>query len=260
MNTRAKLNPEELDAHMRRIAKLLAMANDGRGDPNEAATAAAMAEKLMRKFNIDHADVLRDQMRAGSAAFATTECSANMKRNDPSRPPLKRNPLWAQWLSIRVAALHDCRVRMGRRDPDGAILQFCGTTMDVQCAAFMFDFLVGELIKGVRAFNKERVRDKSEGDSYRKAFIIALCAKLETIDEERKAEMAQTSSGTALVVAKGQALIEHFGEIKYKEAATDTVISRQDAAARGYQDGHAVDTNVRGARHEKEDAPLLLSA
>ena len=37
-----------------------------------------MAEKLMRTFNIDHADVLRDQMRAGSGAFATTECSANM--------------------------------------------------------------------------------------------------------------------------------------------------------------------------------------
>lgn len=259
MNTRAKLNSEELEAHMRRIAKLLAMANDGRGDPNEAAAAAAMAEKLMRKFNIDHADVLREQMKDGRSAFATVECSANMKRGDPKRPPLKRNPLWAQWLSIRVADLNDCKVRMGRRDPDGAILQFCGTSMDVQVAGFMFDYLVGELIKGVRKFNSECVREKAEGDSYRKAFIIALCDKLDRINEERKEEMARTSSGTALVVAKEQALVEHFGPIKYGEAR-EPEMTRRDAAARGFHEGSSVDTNVRGVRHEKSDAPLLLSA
>lgn len=260
MNTRAKLTPEELDAHMRRIGKLLSMANDGRGDANEAAAAAAMAEKLMRKFNIDHADVLREQMKAGIGAFATAECSANMKRGDANRPALKRNPLWAQWLSIRVAALNDCKVRQGRRLPDGAILQFCGTKLDVQLASFMFDYLVGELIKGVRAFNKERVRCKSEGDSYRKAFIIALCDKLDRTNKERREEMAQQASSHALVVAKDQALIEHFGEIKYKEASKNVQMTRQDAAARGFREGGDVDVNIRGVCHEKSDSPLLLSA
>ena len=250
---------QELDGVLRRIQKLLDMANDGRGNANEAAAAAAQAEKLMRRFNIDHAELLRAEMRKGGAAFATRECSANMKRGDPKRPPVKRVPLWAQWLSIRVADLHDCRARLVTCSGEGAMIQFCGTRIDVEVAGWMFDYLVGEMIKGCRAFAKSDLRGKDEMDSYRKAFTIALCGKLEQQEAERQAEMRQTSSGTGLVVAKQQALVERFGEITYRKPDSEVVMSRQDAQMAGYLDGQRVDTNVRGVGNSTaSEAPLML--
>lgn len=252
----------DLEAILRRIRKLLAIAQDGRGDPNEAAAAAAQADKLMRKFNIDHADLLREQLKANGAGMATYECSANMKRGDPKRPPLKRNPLWAGWLGIRVANLNDCRVRFVRT-PTGAMVQFCGTTLDVQAAGFMFDYLVGQLIKGCRAFNSERLRTKAESDSYRKAFVIALCDKLTTMKEEREAELKRgggaTSSALALVNEKAKAIEEHFGAIKYGEGREATM-SDHAATMRGFSDGQDVDVNVRGVSADSAPATLLLGA
>ena len=66
--------PENLEGVMRRIQKLLAIANDGRGDPNEAASAAAMAEKMMRKYQLDNADIVAAVlMHAASAMGANLE-------------------------------------------------------------------------------------------------------------------------------------------------------------------------------------------
>lgn len=48
----------ELDAVIRRVQKLLAIAQDDRANEHEAAAAAAQAEKLMRKFQIDHTDFI----------------------------------------------------------------------------------------------------------------------------------------------------------------------------------------------------------
>ena len=39
----------DLESILRRVRKLLAIAEDGRGDPNEAAAAAQQAERIMRK-------------------------------------------------------------------------------------------------------------------------------------------------------------------------------------------------------------------
>lgn len=252
----------DLEAILRRIRKLLAIAQDGRGDPNEAAAAAAQADKLMRKFNIDHADLLREQLKANGAGMATYECSANMKRGDPKRPPLKRNPLWAGWLGIRVANLNDCRVRFVNT-PSGAMVQFCGTQLDVQAAGFMFDYLVGQLIKACRAFNSETLRTKAQSDSYRKAFVIALCDKLTNMKEEREAELKRgaatgaTSSALALVNEKAKAIEEHFGKIKYTEGR-EVSMSDHAATMRGFSDGHDVDVNVRGVGADPQAQVLLL--
>lgn len=231
-------NTTDMSSVMRRIEKLLAMANDGRGDANEAATAAAMAEKLMRKFNIEHADLLMKKVRAGEAQFATKSCSANMKRDDPSRPPLQKNPPWGQWLAYEVAKLNDCELRQGYTTR-GAVLNFLGFESDVQVAAWMFDYLVGELIKGCKAFNKAAPRSKVESNSFRMGFIGVLQHKVRAMRKEKDAEMQQAVASRALVVSKTQALVEHFGEFKYKESSSNAKVS-----GNAYRDGAAAGSKV----------------
>ena len=56
---------EDKDSILRRIQKLLAIAGDDRADPNEAAAAAGMAEKVMRKYQIDHAELIMNGLKQG---------------------------------------------------------------------------------------------------------------------------------------------------------------------------------------------------
>lgn len=229
---------------MRRIQKLLNIANDGRGDPNEAAAAAGQAEKLMRKFNIEHADLLMKEIARGAGKFATFKCSANMKRDDPKRPRLQRNPSWASWLAYEVAKLNDCEIRQFM-DHRGAVLGFLGFESDAQVAGWMFDYLVGELIKGCKTYQKTAKRQKAESESFRRGFVLAMCGKIRKMREEKTAEMQQAVASRALVVSKTQALVEHFGEFKYKESKTTTNVV-DDAFSAGRSAGSKVDVGRKG--------------
>lgn len=240
MNTEATNGTGDLSGVMRRIRKLLAIAEDGRGDPNEAIAAAGQAESLMRKFNLDHAAVLAADFKRKAVQFAAVRCSANMKRDDPKRPLLTRVPMWASWLGVRVARLNDCEMRFAF-DPakGGAVVEFCGTIADAEVSGWMFDYLVGELIRGCQRFNKERTRNKAESHSYRMGFVLALCAGLVRMKEAKDAEFAVHSAGRALVLVKDQALVEHFGKFKYRKS--NTKMRDAYAANRGRSEGSQVD-------------------
>lgn len=245
------------DAVMRRIQKLLAMSQDGRGDPNEAATAAAMAEKLMRKFNIEHADVLVKEIKAGQGSFGKYACSANMKRDDPRRPPLQKNPPWGQWLAFEVAKLNDCELRQGREANGSAVLLFMGFDSDAKVAAWMFDYLVGELIKGCKAFNKAAPRTKIDSGSFRMGFVGVLQQKIRKMRAEKEGEMQQAVTSRALVVSKAQALVEHFGEFEYRESESKARVSA-NAFAQGKAAGAKVDVARRGLSGSAGDTTKLL--
>lgn len=238
----------DMSSILRRVNKLLAMAKDGRGDANEAAAAAAQAENIMRKFNIEHADLLAAEIKAGGAKFAKVQVSANMKRDDPSRPRLKRNPPWAGWLAIRVARCNDCDVRYGWNHDKGAIVEFCGFESDATVAGWMFEYLVQEMITGCKTYQRTITRTKAESDSFRKGFVLAMCSKLSKLQTEKDAEMQQAVSSRALVVSKTQAIAEHFGEFKYGESRTVTS-SVSSAYHAGSAAGSKVDVGRRGVGH-----------
>lgn len=246
MNTEATTSVD-LESVMRRVRKLLAIAQDPRANPAEAAAAAGQAERIMTKFQLDHAQVLGAQMKSAGATFATVEVSANMKRNDPSRPALKKNPPWAGWLGVRCAKLNDCEVRFAhRQSPKGweAVVQFCGIESDAQVAGWMFEYLVNELIKGMHAYQRGGVtRTKLESESYRRGFVMALCDQLRKAEGDKARDFAASSSGTALMVVKNQLVTEHFGEFKYGTAKAVEI-----KAGHAYRAGQAAGQKVDALR------------
>lgn len=234
----------DLNDALRKIEKLLALAADERGDPNVAASAARQASKLMATFNLEHADVLAKTIERGEAEFAEEVSSANMKR-DEKRKPLKKNPLWAGWLAVRVAQLNECQARYGWRAGPGAVVRFLGTRADVTVAKWMFDYLVGAMIAGCRRFQSGPItRTRAESDSYRKGFVLALCRALEEERKRRAGEMDSTVSGRALVVAKTAAVAAHFGPEQYQEERSVRA-SHGDAMRDGMRDGSRVDVARR---------------
>lgn len=229
----------DTQAILRRVKKLLAIAADSRGDPNETAAAAAQAENLMRKFNIENADLLREDLRQrGAAAMATARVKVNMKRDDAGRTPLKRAPRWAGWLAVALARLNDANVAYVRDESMGGVVaEFRGFEVDVQVAAWMFDYLVGQMILAVRAYGADVRKEtgsapaKTQSDAFRLGFVRTLVARITDLKAARDAEVDQSASGRALVVCK-QALVDgHFGEAAYKAQKRSAVVRDADAHA-----------------------------
>lgn len=244
----------DLDAILRRVQKLLAIANDSRGDANEAVAAAAQAENILRKFNLDHADVLAAQLRAARPedVMGTTRVRANMKRDTEGRPPLKRAPKWAGWLAIAVASLYDSQVRyVWDSKMGGTVVEFCGVRADAQVAGWTFDYLVGQMILGVRTFTAQHRQrygappDKVQNSSFRDAFVMALVVALRALRKMKQAELLGHVSGTSLVVCKAQAVAAHFGAAEYGETKESTKMTNEAAAAAGYAAGRRVDVARR---------------
>lgn len=243
----------DMNAVLRRVQKLLAIAQDGRGDPNEAAAAAQQAENLMRKFNIEHSDLLTQRIERMEQEWATADVSPNMKRDDPSRPPLRRVPPWAGWLGFRCAKLNDCELRYAHT-PAGVVVRFYGTKEDVQVAAWMFDCIAGQMISAARAWQRRAPRTKADSDSYRKGFILSVCKRLKELADERLREYA--SAGSALVVVKSDAIARHFGAFNYG-AARKSAVSEQGAFLAGRLDGERADIHRRGVGHSASTTEAL---
>ena len=252
---------DDMQGILRRVQKLLAIANDDRANPNEAAAAAQQAEKIMRKYQLDQADVVTKELKH-AANMARENVFASMKRDDPKRPPSQKNPSWAQHLAVAVARLTDCEVRQGRGlNKFGqltACLTFYGYGPDVQMAAWMFDYLVSAIIAACKKFNKEvasgfGLHGKQSSNSYRDGFITALTAKIYGEKSAKDKEAAANVTSRALVVSKRQAIEEHFGEFTYR---TSQPKLRGDAGAylNGMEDGRKVDVARRAVGADSNNA------
>jgi hypothetical protein len=117
------------EAVLRRIQKLLAIAADDRANPNEAASAAGMAEKIMRKYQIEQSEVIMTSLKAGDD-LGMSESVASAKTNGTK---VKIVPPWAGMLSVAVGRFNDCGVRIGRNAAGDACVRFYGFTADVPC-------------------------------------------------------------------------------------------------------------------------------
>ena len=95
-----------------RINKLLAMANDARGNEHENEVAMRMAERLMRQHNIELAD-----LEASSGKAATYQWSSVTVAVAECAKPASWRPLWIGFLPHGRGESHRLQSRVGgRRD------------------------------------------------------------------------------------------------------------------------------------------------
>lgn len=256
----------ELEGVMRRVQKLLAIASDARANPAEAAAAASQAEKIMRKFQLEHADVLARDLRGPTADVTMAHVFANMKRDDPKRTPLKKSPPWGQMLAVAIAKLHDCQVRQGFAPNKFGVLSaslvFQGYRPDVEVCAWTFDYIVGQLIAAVAAFNKNNARGlygKTDSASYRLGFTSSVTNAIHDLKAEKARDnlaLSNASRALVLVDAKKAAIEAHFGEAKYVDKKSNARHS-EGAYREGQRDGAKVDVGRRALEGE-EAGPARL--
>lgn len=226
--------PADREAVLRRVRKLLAIANDARGDMNECAAAARMAEAVMRRYQIEHFDLIEQELKQGDA-FASADVGVTL---DPEARS-ERAPGWAGTLAVQVAKLHGCQVRYVGTIKYGKTLRFSGYALDVELARQTYCFIVNTMRAGCADYAAEATwAPRSVLSSFRAGFVAGIAAAVNDVLAERQREAQASSTARALVVAKDRAVAAHFGEVHYTKSSGRSVYG--EAFANGHAQGRRV--------------------
>lgn len=247
---------ENVEGVMRRLEKLLAISKDHRADANEAAAAAAMAAKLMLKYQISEADAIISRLVKGED-MGQDGFVATFRRDGT---PVKQVPQWASIIGLAVARLTGTRASLSRNPKGEAVVLFMGYIPDVKTAISAMSYLQTSMDNLRRDF-METYTYKNVGvtslNSYTKGLSNGVAAMLEENMKSNQTEMAEElkigSQGNALVVAKSAAIDEKFGEQKTKSMTS--AVTDEDSALKGYADGKNI--KIRAAV-ESSVAPVAL--
>lgn len=248
------MSETDLESVMRRIAKLLAIAEDSRGDPNECAAAARMAESVMRKYQIDHADVLTVELNKGGAeSFDQCDVGSTLNPEGYSR----ETSGWAGILAVHVGKLHDCQVRITWTQRHGKSLRFSGFAVDAQLAKATYIYLVNQMVAATKVWSSQQYKaGRTVNEAFRRGYCAALGASLKSALAEKQREMQEASTSRALMIVKADAVAKHFGSIKYRRSSGYRT-SQGDAYSSGVVEGSKVDVNRRSVGNSSSSASQL---
>lgn len=233
------MTTENLESVKRRVQKLLAIAEHERSDPNEAAAAAGMAEKIMRKYQLDYAEVIMAALKKGDD-LSTEDIVCTAKTNGTKT---KMVSPWVGMLAVAVAKLNECGCRMGWTSDFEACVRFFGYTADVQLASWMLGYLVETTNRLCNEYKKTEeyvVGGRRVLNAYRQGVSIGIVQSLKKLAEAKTVEV-QTSTGTSLMVVKQAAIAEKYG--KFETRSLETKVTRGDSFFHGLVDGRKVNVD-----------------
>jgi len=245
------------DKILDRIKKLLRVAR-GRANEHESAAAAAAAERLIREYQVAHAEVILDDLSRGDQ-ITTGDVGA-----------WRCCPRWQGLLAVATAKLFDCEVeRCDHPDLCGhETLRLYGYVADVQVARWTFEYLAEEVERLVeRAWPAADAAAATLWQSRSDYRIGALHSLVERLDaaaaEKRAAEAAATPAGEsqALIArAKAAAIRELFGAIDYRSELVDVNLGEP------YLDGRRAGREIPVRRpiadtpHNTDQGPALTAS
>ena len=145
------------DAALEKVRKLLAIANDARGNENECANAARMADSIMRKWQIDNADVIMEELNSAES-FAEGFCPVNPDERGGHK--FKEVPSWTSTIALVCAQMHDCIAHI-INTPQGKKIRFQGFATDVEVCGWVYSFLIREIWRLSKAYGGTRAEQSS---------------------------------------------------------------------------------------------------
>lgn len=212
-----------------KIAKLLRLGENTGATTNEAETALRQADALMRKYGITRAQIVE------GGGEVTYNWESGFYEFGRDGKPVKKNPIWYQWLIVGIANFTDTIASNAYDYERGAGVKFKGEAEDVVLALWFADYLKDAIRLATRAADAGSPQGREE---FRKAMSLRLCARMREMRQQR----TQETTGTALVVVSDKLAKrdEQFGQAKYKTGKAVTlhmgdVVQKAVAAANKVQ-------------------------
>ena len=242
-----------------RIKKLLALANNN-PSAEEAASAAAMAMRLMRKYNLESADLQAHELRKeGTIIRAVVENGPNYKVRVAS---------WFNVLVTGVAQSLGCETTISYNPSrTGMAMYLHGARQDVEVANWLINYLHVQIDKLADAhwkdksllirlrndrapYASERTREKN---NYRFGLAISVLQRVKEVYGADEEDVKGASSANALVALKNQLIREQFPNLP---ATTEINQKHTEALRRGYRDAEKI--NVQRIVHDEVQKPVAL--
>lgn len=211
-----------------KIAKLMAMAKDDRGNEFECEAALRQATKLMRLHNIDLAEI---SARTGTKLvynWSTVNVPLNPKT------PQSTTSMWIGSLAVGIAQLTDCKASYNDlKGQFGMCIKLEGDAIDVQYAVYLLKHL-RDTIRATSA--AAPFATKADRETFRRAMVSRLCERMQAMRAESDAELRRTeltSGGTALVLVSQKIALRdaQFGKARYSHKGSSRYASHSTASA-----------------------------
>lgn len=248
-------SPENLEGVLRRIQKLLAIANDSRANPEEAAAAASMAHKIMQKYQINHAEVIMAEINRGDSMGKQPFTVKGRRKSYIA------SQTWMGQIALQVARLNDvivegnCVAVSEGKWVDG--YTFSGYQSDIQVAMFTTQYLINAVSDLVGTFKKDypKIAKKPRGiTSYRSGVVTAIRRIIAREIANKKVDNA-SGAGYELMIVKLQAVEHHFGKQLTRDSRKTKL--NEKIWGKGFADGLEVDISRRGLGDNGESVLAL---
>jgi hypothetical protein len=172
------------------VARLLALAENKTANPNEAAVAAAQAQRIMEQHNLDRAIVDNER---GDLLTPLDECEL-FDGHDDEHLPLwvgGKQITWRTWLASGLAKLNDCAIVVYS---GGGIckLTVVGTPTDVAVLRYVFTFVAREIDRlGKQAARRGVIYGRTGGNNFRIGAVEAVLHNVEQQKREARREFVR---------------------------------------------------------------------
>jgi hypothetical protein len=187
----------EQDAIIRKIAALLARAEDEASSPAEVAHAMRIADKLMRRYNLsrDRVRLRQEELRRASYRFD------------------RRDSRYANPVMLAISRLAQCHVtgERGREDH----IHFRGLRVDVDYAEWLFRATWAALSQGWKAYQRSpQYKDFIEAEvsspvvehQFKFGFVADITARIKEL-----AAAHADATGSELIELKNAIIVQAFG-------------------------------------------------
>lgn len=234
----------DIESIKEKVAKLMALGQDPGANQFEAEAALRQASALMRKHNIELAEIAERSGQKPVYNWRTVLVPA-------SATPTRQTVVWVGQLAAGIARFTDCKAEWKYGSQYGWCIAFSGDSVDVEYAVY----LAKHLRDTVRAQSSVYSGGRADRETFRRAMVGRLVQRMSMLARETKEEMkaAAATGSTALVLVDRKIALrdEHFGAMKTRTAGSRQ--SNYSAAAAGTRAGDKVNFN-RPLGHQAKSA------
>jgi hypothetical protein len=190
-----------IDEILRKIRGLQNLANDKKGaTPEEAASAAAMAQRLIDKYQINIEDVDYDANQAKADAEPITNFGYSDPLDQPKRTYYEDN--WSVRLASIVSKMNGCVTHYQRTAKEYSSIRIIGQPSDVAAVRYLYAFFKQQILN-LRAENCVGRSNQYKGH-FAEGCVDTLKEKLEASRRQTYDEKLAEVAGNPLALARVQ--------------------------------------------------------
>lgn len=218
-----------------RIRRVLALTNSS--NEHEAAVAAVMAERLLHKYNLDIAQVIK-------ADTEGLDITVGEKRYDLPWAPSK----WKYHLAFAIADVNFCKIVYWNSKYLHAA-KFIGREHNVEASVEILDWIIRQILK---LADDDKIINKRSW-KYRQSYVFGCFITVRNrLNDEFSRMQAESNDGTSLILINDVAVEKFYNKKHPRVRSSSLGCGVRSLSGSGYDSGRAAGETVNIGRKPEQ--------